>query len=1064
VVTWTGSDDPGGSGIAFYDIYVSDNGGAYQLFVSHTTLTSATFTGVQGHTYGFYSVATDNVGNVEPTPAVAQAGTTVGQAAQTPTNTAVTSDHPGGATYGEIINFTATVTPNNAGTGIPTGTILFLDGGTILGAAFLDAQGRASIASAALTAGSHTVTAVYSGDANFVGLDTTALDQVVNPAGTSITLVSNQGAAVYGQAILFTATASAVAPGTGLPTGTVIFFDGSTILGSVNLDSTGQATLSATTLGAGLHSVSAAYAGDNNFLSSTSTFVAESISQGSTTTAIVSANTSTVYGQVVTFTATVSPVGPAGGVPTGTVTFLDGATVLGTATLDASGNASFPTTALALGNHSVTAVYGADANFTGSTSAAVAQIVNPAATSTALAPSQNPSAPSQPLTLTATVTAVAPGGGVPTGTVTFQDGNTILGTAPVDAYGQAAFTTTGLGIGSHTITAAYAGDGNYIASVSDALALTVDAGLTGSATTLDSSAAPSVYGQAVTFTATVSVPSGTATGTVTFMDGATVLAAISVDASGHAAFTTTTALAVGSHRLTAIYSGDATFAGSTSAILTQSVNTAATATTWISAAGSSAFGQAVALTAAVGPVAPGAGLPTGTVTFLDGATVLGTVVLDGTGQASLTTAALAVGSHNLTVVYAGDGNFSTSTSTALTQTVTPAVTSTTVTTSLTPSAPGQALTFTATVQVTGPGAGTPTGTVTFKDVDTILGTVPVDGTGHAVFVTADLGVGSHAITASYDGDGNFAGSTSAILTQVVSADLTATTTALSTSVASAVYGQSVTLTATVTPTSGLAVPTQTVTFKDGDTVLGTASLDAQGRAVLVISQLSAGSHRITASYSGDPSFTASTSPVLTQTVNRDTTTTTVTSSSPTSVYGQSVTFTATVTPDAPGSGIPTGRVTFLDGGTVLGAVTLDAQGRAVLSTALLGAGSHTITAVYSGDANFSARNVISQTQVVHRAGTSITLVSDNNPATVGQAVTFTATVTPVAPGAGTPTGTVTFRDGSTVLGTATIDSAGHAQWTISTLALGSHPITVSYDGDLDFDQSVSDLLTQVIDM
>ena len=76
-VTWSGQDAPGGSGVAFYNIYDSEDGGPYALWQSNTAQTSATFTGVSGHSYSFYSVATDNVGNLQPAPSAAQATTAV---------------------------------------------------------------------------------------------------------------------------------------------------------------------------------------------------------------------------------------------------------------------------------------------------------------------------------------------------------------------------------------------------------------------------------------------------------------------------------------------------------------------------------------------------------------------------------------------------------------------------------------------------------------------------------------------------------------------------------------------------------------------------------------------------------------------------------------------------------------------------------------------------------------------------------------------------------------------------------------------------------------------------
>jgi hypothetical protein len=160
------------------------------------------------------------------------------------------------------------------------------------------------------------------------------------------------------------------------------------------------------------------------------------------------------------------------------------------------------------------------------------------------------------------------------------------------------------------------------------------------------------------------------------------------------------------------------------------------------------------------------------VTFKDGSTTLGTATLSG-GAATLTTAALAVGSHSFTAAYAGDGNFTASTSAALAQTVQQAGSTTVVSSSANPSAPGKAVTFTATVAAAAPGSGTPTGTVTFKDGSTTLGTATLSG-GAATLTTSALAAGSHPITATYSGDANFAPSTSATLTQVVSVAPSAT--------------------------------------------------------------------------------------------------------------------------------------------------------------------------------------------------------------------------------------------------------------------------------------------------
>src|SRR5207244_991616 len=157
------------------------------------------------------------------------------------------------------------------------------------------------------------------------------------------------------------------------------------------------------------------------------------------------------------------------GTPTGTVTFQDGASALGTGTLS-GGTATFTTSGLTAGTHSITAIYGGDANFAGSTSPVLTQTVNKAASSTSVASSNNPSISGTAVTFTATVTSSATG--TPTGTVTFQDGASALGTGTLSG-GTATFTTSGLTAGTHSITAIYGGDANFAGSTSPVLTQTV---------------------------------------------------------------------------------------------------------------------------------------------------------------------------------------------------------------------------------------------------------------------------------------------------------------------------------------------------------------------------------------------------------------------------------------------------------------------------------------------------------------------------------------------------------------------------------------------------------------
>src|SRR5439155_14856472 len=137
--------------------------------------------------------------------------------------------------------------------------------------------------------------------------------------------------------------------------------------------------------------------------------------------------------------------------------------------------------------------------------------------------------------------------------------------------------------------------------------------------------------------------------------------------------------------------------------------------------------------------------------------------------------------------------------------------------------------------------------------------------------------------------------------------------------------------------------------------------------------LSVGGHTVTAAYSGDTNFTTSTSPNFTQTVNKANTSSAVASSVNPSVFGQSVTLTASVSVTGNGSGTLTGTVNFRDGGTTIsgcGSAAVNGSAQATCSTSSLTVGNHTITAVYSGDTNFNTSTSPNFTQTVNKASTS----------------------------------------------------------------------------------------------
>jgi Bacterial Ig-like domain (group 3)/FG-GAP-like repeat len=195
--------------------------------------------------------------------------------------------------------------------------------------------------------------------------------------------------------------------------------------------------------------------------------------------------------------------------------------------------------------------------------------------------------------------------------------------------------------------------------------------------------------------------------------------------------------------------------------------------------------------------------------------------------------------------------------------------------------------------------------------------------------------------------------------------------------------------------------------------------------------------------------------LLNNTTEVKSTSTSLVSSLNPSTYGQKVTWTSTVT--SSGSTIPTGKVNFTWSGHTIGSATLSSGGVATLTRSNLNADPYPLTAVYTGDAaNLGSRSTVVN-QVVLETSSTATLTSSPNPSTQGQAVTFTAKISSPTVIA---TGPVTFTSGKTVLGTAQL-SGGKASLTISSLAVGSTKVTVTYYGDSNIAKSSASVVQTV---
>ncbi len=760
-----------------------------------------------------------------------------------------------------------------------------------------------------------------------------------------------------------------------------------------------------------------------------------------------------VVGQTVTFFYSVTAAVPGSGTPSGSVTVSDG-------TQSCTGDVATGSCSIAFatrGNKKLNATYLGDPNFNGSISTPeMAHNVLQADTTTSVTSDlPDPSVVGEAVTIQYSVVVVAPGSGTPTGNVTVSDGTQSC-TADVAAGGcSIAFSTAG----EKALTATYAGDANFNGSISTAMPHTVIPALPVDTTTsiMSDLPNPSVVGQAVTiqFSVVVVAPgSGTPTGEVTVTDGTQSCTADATVGSCSIAFALS-----GLKNLSATYAGDAGFNGSTSPVAVHTVNKANTTITINSdQPNPSEVGQAVTIQYSVAVLAPGIGAPNGDVTVTDGVQSCTGSIAAGSCSIAFSTA----GEKTLTATYVGDTNFNGSISTAVAHTVIPALpvdTTTSITSDMpNPSVVGQEVTIQFSVAVVAPGSGTPTGEVTVTD-----------GTQSC---TADATVGSCSIafalsgvknlTATYAGDPGFNGSSSPAAVHTVDKADTATNITSDLSAPSLV-GEAVTIqysVAAVAPGSGM--PNGDVLVTDG--VQSCTGSIAAGSCFIAFA--TAGEKTLVATYVGDANFNGSVSPAAVHPVNPANpadTTTSITSDMPNpSVVGEAVTIQYSVAVVAPGSGIPTGNVTVSDGTQ---SCTGDAAAGSC-SITFATVGEKALIATYAGNADFNGSTSPATVHTVHKADTTTTIAIASDligplavvSSVVGQPVMINYSVAVVAPGSGTPTGSVTVSDGTQSC-TGDVAAGGCS---IAFTTPGAKTLTATYAGDANFNDSVSTPVTALM--
>ncbi|MCU0830701.1 MAG: Ig-like domain repeat protein [Rhizobiaceae bacterium] len=560
-----------------------------------------------------------------------------------------------------------------------------------------------------------------------------------------------------------------------------------------------------------------------------------------------------------------------------------------------------------------------------------------AATSTTIVQSAPVSQAGQPVSFTASVSAV--GRAAPTsGMVTFRNGPAVLGSASLSGGGTATLSFNSanpLTPAAYSITASYGGTAGYAASGASA-AVSHAASAAATTTELVSTPGNSTAGETVLLSATVrNVASGSTlapAGRIVFLQGTGQVGETNLvpGPAGTASATLDLAgLPVGEASLSARFlPSTGNFAPSTGFALhtVQAAPAAATTVEVLQSTEATELGGEVTFTAVVSG-SDGIDPVSGTVTFFDGGAPIGTASLWG-NFASFTTSSLPAGMRLISARFEGaDGHDPSPVSPHVIHVVSSAALTATFVTlaqSAETSIVGEAVTVTATVEAED-GSPVTQGTVQFLDDGAPIGTARPVSDGRASLTVSDLALGERMLTAFYSGDGQFnASPVSDAIYHVVSSADAATTTSLAVSAGTVVAGGAITLTATVTA-SGALVPAGFVTFLDGVTVLDSVELDPTGIAVLETVAPDTGDMSLTAEYSGSDAHTLSVSQPITVRVTGKATTTILTAPA-SALAGTPIALVAAVSV-SDGSGVtPAGSVTFSAGSTVLGTAALSGAG------------------------------------------------------------------------------------------------------------------------------------------
>ncbi|MBP1963885.1 Ig-like domain-containing protein [Paenibacillus aceris] len=897
---------------------------------------------------------------------------------------------PASSSYGESVDFTTVISDRAAGGATPSGSVTFYDGGTPIGGPqpLITSEPTVvykSSGSAPVLAGKKfTCTncpVIQWGGLNYWAYSDTDNNLYVYLNGFDANNNLIKSWQISGNRYVTDITVDNIAK-------TVTLIGQSNVLTTRTWEQlenfNAHASVSVSSLGVGAHTITALYSGGDGLHDSQSSTFIHTVDKIQTNTGL-SSNAGLIYvGEAVTFTATVSQLNGNPIASGGTVTFREGSNVLGTTSVNGSGVATFTTSVLPVNGYSVTATYNGDGQHYASTSSSLTQSVLGIPTEVAISASPGSTTYGNSVTLTATVTNGRASLLGPTGTVTFKEGSTVLGTGTLNS-GTAMLTTPVLDIGSHSITAHYGGSFTHTANSSSSISVAVNPIPTSSTLTIAGGAgASSSYGTSLTLTATVVNSNGSSIvpgGTVTFKDGVSALGTVALS-GGTATWSVPGSLATGSHSFKAEYSGDTNHGISSTAVAGHTVNKAATTIT-IEPPSSIIVGGTAIFTARVVNSSTANVQPKGTVTFKNnGVALLSPVTLDSNGTAALTVSNLPVGELSITAEYSGDGNHLSGVSSPITHPISKAPV--TVQLLFTPqtveSIYGHAVTVQVQVAHTGSGGSVPTGTVALTGVGSFNnwpGELRLTN-GIATWETEQLGIGTHSVVASYLGDDeHLPGISTSSSLQIKPIPVTVEVTS---SVTDAVYyGSPIMFTAHVTNTNGEPqVPAGHVVFSGGNLLDTPKNLDSDGFASITTAALLPGAYSIQAVYVPDLLHEAKTSDPISQVVKPNLQGTVLILNHPSAIFqlAEPIRFSVSVG-ELIGDLTQPGYISLRENGAERARVTTDVYGNAEISLTDVSSGTHRFTALYEREGITDGTESQGVTVVVQPAFTQLTLTSDD---------------------------------------------------------------------------------------